>query len=82
MLHAFYFLAVGELSRVKQTTHHHRRYIMSSSSSSSPSMATASSSVPSSEKTVSDPAAVVELILGHTFEFGTSRIYSGRVQEM
>jgi hypothetical protein len=31
---------------------------------------------------VSDSTAVVELLLGHTVEFGTSRIYSGRVHEM
>lgn len=37
------------------------------------------SSVLSSEKTVSDSAAVVELLRGHTVESGTSRIYSGRV---
>jgi hypothetical protein len=33
------------------------------------------SNAPSLEKTVSDPALVVELLLGHTVEFGTSRIY-------
>jgi hypothetical protein len=31
---------------------------------------------------VSDSAAVVELLSGHTVDFGTSRIYSGRVHEM
>jgi hypothetical protein len=36
----------------------------------------------SSEKTISDPATVVELQHGHTFKFGTSRIYLGRVLEM
>jgi hypothetical protein len=52
------------------------------SSSSSSSAVTASSTVPSSEKTISDPAAVVKLQYGHTVEYGTSRIYSGRVLEM
>jgi hypothetical protein len=56
--------------------------MMLSSSSSSSSAATASSNAPSSEKTISDPAAVVELQPDHTVEFGTSRIYSGRVHEM
>ena len=55
--------------------------IMPSYSSSS-STATASSKVLSSEKTINDLAAVVELQPGHTMEFGTSRIYSGRVHEM
>lgn len=55
---------------------------MSSSSSSSPSAATASSNAPSAEKTISDPAAAVELLPNHTVEFRTWRIYSGRVQEM
>jgi hypothetical protein len=41
-----------------------------------------SSNVSSSEKTDSDPAEAVELLSGHTIEFGTSRIYSDRVQEM
>jgi hypothetical protein len=53
-----------------------------SSSSSSSSAAVASWTVPSSEKTISDPAMVVELQHGHTVEFGTSRIYSDRVMEM
>jgi hypothetical protein len=53
-----------------------------SSSSSSSSAATASSNVSSSEKTISDPAVVVELQHGHTVEFGTSRIYLGSVLEM
>jgi hypothetical protein len=55
---------------------------MSSSSSSSSSAATALPNAPSSEKTVSDPAAVVELLPRHTVEFGTSKIYLGRMQEM
>jgi hypothetical protein len=59
----------------------HKQYIMSSSSSS-PSTATASSNAPSSEKTISDPVAAVELLPGHTIEFGTSRIYSGCMQEI
>jgi hypothetical protein len=52
------------------------------SSSLPPSVATALSNTPSLEKTVSDPATTVELLPGHTVEFGISRIYSGRVQEM
>jgi hypothetical protein len=52
------------------------------SSSSSSSAATASLTASSSEKTITDPAAVVDLQPGHTVEFGTSRIYSGRVLEM
>jgi hypothetical protein len=74
--------ATGDLARVKQTVHRHRRYVMLSSSSSSSFAATASSNASSSEKTISDPTAVVELQPGHTVEFGTSRIYSGRVHEM
>jgi hypothetical protein len=53
-----------------------------SSSSSSSSAATASSNASSSEKTISDPAVVVELQHGHTVEFDTSRIYLGSVLEM
>jgi hypothetical protein len=34
------------------------------------------------EKTISDSAVVVELLSGHTVEFGTSRIYSSHVHEM
>jgi hypothetical protein len=34
------------------------------------------------EKTISDPARVMELQHEHTVEFGTSRIYSGRVLKM
>jgi hypothetical protein len=52
------------------------------SSSSSPSITIASSNVSSSEKTISNLAAVVELLSGHTIKFGMSRIYSGRMQEM
>lgn len=73
------FLIAGELARVKQTACYHRQYIMLSSSSS-PSTAIASSNAPSSEKTVSEPGAVVELLSGHTVEFGTSRIFLGRLQ--
>jgi hypothetical protein len=53
-----------------------------SSSSSSSSAVTASSTVPSSEKMISDSAAVVDLQLGHTVEFEASRIYSGHMLEM
>jgi hypothetical protein len=49
--------------------------------SSSSSAASASSAVPSSEDTLSD-LAVMELQLGHTMEFGTSRISSVYVLEM
>jgi hypothetical protein len=55
---------------------------MLSSSSSSSSAATTFSNAPSSEKTISDPATVVELQPCHTVEFGTSRIYSGHVHKM
>jgi hypothetical protein len=51
-----------------------------SSSSSSLSAASVSPATPLSEKTLSD-SAVVDLQLGHTVEFGTSRIFSGRVLE-
>jgi hypothetical protein len=47
---------------------------MSSSSSSSPSTTTASLNASSLEKTISDLAVAVEFLLGHTVEFGTSRI--------
>jgi hypothetical protein len=76
------FSCPGELARMKQPARRHRRYVMSSSSSSSPSAVTASSNAPSLEKTISDPKATVELLPGHTVEFGTSRIYSRRMQEM
>jgi hypothetical protein len=66
---------------VKQTVRHHRRYIMTPSSSW-PSATTVSSSVPSSEKTVSDPLLVVELLPRHTVEFGISRISLGSAHEM
>jgi hypothetical protein len=75
-------LAIGDLARIKQTARRHRRYVMLSSSSSSLSVVTTSSNVPSSEKTISDPAAVVHLQPGHAVEFGTSRIYSSRVHKM
>jgi hypothetical protein len=78
---ASFSLATGDLACIKQTPRRHRRYVMLSSSSSS-SAATASSNVPSSEKTISDPAATVELQPDHTVEFGTSRIYSGCMHEM
>jgi hypothetical protein len=55
--------------------------MLSSSSLSSPAM-TVSSNVSSSEKTISDPIAAMELQPDHTVEFGTSRIYSGRVHEI
>jgi hypothetical protein len=65
----------------KQTALRRRWYFMSSSSLSL-SIATAPSSASSSEKTVSDSATVVELLPGHTVEFGKSRIYLDRVHEM
>jgi hypothetical protein len=74
-------LVTGELAGVKQTAHRRRRYVMSSSSSLS-SVATASSSASLSEKTVSDPASIAELLPGHMVEFRMSRISSGRVHEM
>jgi hypothetical protein len=74
----FPFLIVGELARVKQIARRRRRYVMSSSSSSLP-VSIASSSALSSEKTISDSVVVVELLPGHTVEFGMSRIYSDRV---
>jgi hypothetical protein len=49
--------------------------------SSSSSAASASPAAPSSEETLSD-LAVIELQPGHTVEFGTSRIFSGRMLEM
>jgi hypothetical protein len=49
--------------------------------SSSSSAASASPTAPSPEETLSD-LAVIELQPGHTVEFGTSRIFSGRVLEM
>jgi hypothetical protein len=74
--------STGDLARFKQTARRRRQYVTMSSSSSSSSVATASSTVPSSEKTISDPATVVELQHVHTVEFGTLRIYSGHVLEM
>jgi hypothetical protein len=47
---------------------------MTSSSSSSSSIVTASLNVSSLEKTISDLAVAMELLLGHTVEFGTLRI--------
>jgi hypothetical protein len=49
--------------------------------SSSSSVASASPATPSSEETLSD-LAVVEPQPGNTVEFGTSRIFLGRVMEM
>ena len=72
----------GDLARVKQTARHRRRYVTMSSSSSLSSIVTVSSTTPSLKKTISDPAAVVELHHGHTIEFGTLRIYSSHVLEM
>jgi hypothetical protein len=80
-LRVFHFLATGELASVKQIARRRRQYIMSSSSSS-PSTASVPSSASLSEKTVSDSTSVVELFLGHTMEFGTSRICSGHVHKM
>jgi hypothetical protein len=74
-------LTAGELARVKQTDRRRRWYFMSSSFLS-PSVAIALTSASSSEKMVSNSAAVVELLSGHTVEFGKSRIYLGRVHEM
>jgi hypothetical protein len=68
----------GNLAYIKQTARRRRWYVAMSSSSSA---ASASPVVPSSEETLSD-LAVFELQLGHTVEFGTSRIFSGRVMEM
>jgi hypothetical protein len=50
-------------------------------SSSSSSAASASPATLSFEETLSD-LAVIELQPDHTAEFGTSRIFSGRVMEM
>jgi hypothetical protein len=49
--------------------------------SSSSSAVSASPATPSSDKTLSD-LAVVDMQPSHTVEFGTSRIFSGRVLEM
>lgn len=76
--HALKTLATGGLARMKKIARHRRRYVMSSSSSSS-SATTASSSASSTERTTSDSATIAELLPGHTLEFGTFRIYSGRV---
>jgi hypothetical protein len=69
--HALKTLAASGLARVKQTSRRRRRYVMSSSSSSLSALST--------EMTTSNSAMVVELLLGHIVEFGTSRIYSSRV---
>jgi hypothetical protein len=71
-------LCTGNLARIKQTVRCHRRYVAMSSSSSATS---ASSAAPSSEETLSD-LALIDLQPSHTVEFGTSRIFSGRVLEM
>ena len=66
-------------ARIKQIARCRRWYVTMSSSSLS--AASASSATPSSEKTLSH-SVVVELQPGHTVEFRTSRIFSGRVLEM
>jgi hypothetical protein len=76
---AFLLSFIGDLARVKQTARRHRRYVAVSSSSSS--VASTPLVEPSSEDTFSDLVAV-ELHLGHTVEFGVSRISSARVQDM
>lgn len=78
VVHAAKMLADGELARAKQTARRHRRYVMSSSFSSS-SVVTTSPSALSSEKTVSNSTTVADLLMGHTVEFDTSRIYYGHV---
>jgi hypothetical protein len=75
-------LAISELAHIKPIACRHRQYVMSSSSSLSSSVATASSNVPSSEKMISNPVTAVVLQPDHTVEFGTSRIYSGRMHGM
>lgn len=70
-------LASADLAWVKQIVRRCRQYVMLSSSSSS-SVATASSL----EKTVSDPASVVELLPEHSVEFGMSKISSGHMHEI
>jgi hypothetical protein len=71
------FCAVN-LAHIKQTVRRHRRYVAMSSSLSA---ASASPAAPSSEETLID-LALVELQPGHTVEFRTSRIFSGRLLEM
>jgi hypothetical protein len=71
--------SAGDMARIKQTTRCRRRYVTMSTSSSS--AASASPTTSSSEKMLSD-LAVVELQPDHTVEFGTSRIFLGRVLEM
>jgi hypothetical protein len=68
-----WFLCIEDLARVKQTARRRQRYEAMSSSSSSAANALPADS--SSEDTLSDLAAV-ELQLGHTVEFGVSRISS------
>jgi hypothetical protein len=53
--------ATGDLDYVKQTAHRRQWYVIMASSSSSSYAAIASLNAPSSKKTISDPAAVVEL---------------------
>jgi hypothetical protein len=72
-------LFIGDLARVKQTARRRQRYVAMPSSSSSVANTLLGES--SSEGTFSD-LAVVELHLGHTVEFGVSRISSVRVQDM
>jgi hypothetical protein len=71
-------LCTGNLARINQTARCHQWYVAMSSSSSA---ASASPTAPSSEEILSD-LAVIKLQPGHTVEFGTSRIFSGRVLEM
>jgi hypothetical protein len=73
------FLCTEDLARVKQTARRRRRYVAMSSFSSSAANAPLADS--SSKDTFSDFVAV-ELQLGHTVEFGVSRISSVRVQDM
>jgi hypothetical protein len=71
----------GDLARIKQTARRRQRYVTMLSSSSSSFAVCALPATPSSEKTLSDSAAV-DLQPGYTVEFETSRIYSSRVLEM
>jgi hypothetical protein len=70
---------IRDLARVKQTARRRRWYVAMSSSSSSAANAPLGES--SSEDTMSDLAAV-ELHPGHRVEFGVSRIFSVRMQDM
>lgn len=74
-------LIAGDLARVKQTARRHGWYVILSSSLSS-SVVTVSSSMLSSEKTVSDPASVVELLPRYTMEFRISQISLRCMYEM